>query len=270
MVFCLFPDTPPEKANAKGGKGASQTLYLNAQGNPNEFGLGLKDAACTDPGCCCIASLGAPCGFTACWARKAVLEKYDGGLANYVCFQNYIPTCCKYCAPTRGRPQPAPHMCMYKAYCTFIAPIHAHSQSLPRSHPSAGCMDTSNKCKGNQVALCLEGACCPVFSLSIARIHMMDKKQIRPDPCDYQIIACSNFLQLISCVLDLIATFVEQLREASLILDCIADCFTLSVAGCMGAQIKHEISKDEAVTVVMGQPVGGQGGAPPVPHEMTR
>ena len=131
-------------------------------------------------------------------------------------------------------------------------------------------MDTTNKCRGNQFALCLEGACCPVFSLSIARIHMMDKKQIRPDKCDYQIIACSNLLQLISCVLDIVAAFVEQLREAALIVDCIADCFTLSVAGCMGAQIKHELSKD---TVVIGMPVTGTmtgGGAPPAPEEMAR
>ena len=94
----------------------------------------------------------------------------------------------------------------------------------------------------------------------------MDKKQIRPDPCDYQIIACSNFLQLLSCVLDLVATFVEQLREASLVLDCIADCFSLSVAGCMGAQIKHELSKEDVIVKVTGT----GGGAPPVPHEMAR
>ena len=132
-----------------------------------------------------------------------------------------------------------------------------------RAYPShTGCVDTSNKCKGNQFALCLEGCCCPVFSLSIARLHIMDKKRIRPDPCDYRIIACSNFLQLLSCVLDIVAHFVKELRDAAVILDCIADCFTLSAAGCMGAQIKHELSKEDVVVKV--------GGAPPVPNEMAR
>lgn len=90
----------------------------------------------------------------------------------------------------------------------------------------------------------------------------MDKKRIRPDPCDFQIIACSNFLQLLSCVLDIVAHFVKELRDAAVILDCIADCFTLSAAGCMGAQIKHELSKEDVVVKV--------GGAPPVPNEMAR
>jgi len=57
--------------------------------------------------------------------------------------------------------------------------------------------------------LCLEGCLCPVFSLSMARIHMMDKKEIRPDPMDFQIIHCSNCLQLLACVLDIVAYFFE-------------------------------------------------------------
>ena len=39
---------------------------------------------------------------------------------------------------------------------------------------------------------------------------------MRPDPCDYQIICCSNTLQLIACVLDIIAIFVEQARALRL------------------------------------------------------
>ena len=73
---------------------------------------------------------------------------------------------------------------------------------------------------------------------------MMDAKQNRPDPCDYQIIQCSNCLQLISCVLDIVAIFVEQARDLAHIVDCLADLFTCSVAGCMGAQVHHEIKKD--------------------------
>ena len=92
--------------------------------------------------------------------------------------------------------------------------------------------------------LVLEGCCCPVFSLSIARMHLMDKKQVQPDPCDWQIIACSNCLQCFACILDIVAMFVEQARELAELIGCIADLFTCSVGGCMGAQVHHEIKLD--------------------------
>ena len=125
------------------------------------------------------------------------------------------------------------------------------------------CIDTTTMCKGSPAGLCLEACCCPIFSLSIARIHVMDSKNIRPDPCDWQIIACSNCLQLISCILDIVAIFVEQAREAAIIVDVVADLFTCSVAGCMGAQVHHEIKNDkdgikfavaEGIPVVTGAP----------------
>ena len=50
-------------------------------------------------------------------------------------------------------------------------------------------------------ALVAQGCCCPVFSISIARLHLMDSKRIRPDPWDYQIIAFSNCLQVCAKVL---------------------------------------------------------------------
>jgi len=101
----------------------------------------------------------------------------------------------------------------------------------------------------------------------------MDAKRIRPDPWDYQIIAFSNCLQLASCILDIIAIFVEEAREAANIVDLIADLVTLSVAGCMGAQINHEIKTDangiKEHPVVIGIPVA-QGGPTPAAEEMAR
>ena len=107
--------------------------------------------------------------------------------------------------------------------------------------PKCCCITTGGMCKGSAVGLCCEGCLCPIFSLSIARLHLMDSKQVRPDPCDYQIIACSNCLQLLSCLLDIVAIFVAAARDAAEILDCIADLFTCSVAGCMGAQVQGTI-----------------------------
>lgn len=214
VCFFLCPSEPPEKVTSKGTRGIAQKSLLEKQNQPHQFALGLKDAPCAEPACCCLSFCGVPHGCTACWARKAVLEMYDGGVENFVCCQGYIGKCC--------------------------------------------CIDPRECCKGSMTGLILEGCFCPVLSLSIARVHMMAMKQIRPDPIDYQLIACSNCLQLASCVLDIIAIFVEPARDAALILDYVADCFTCSVAGCMGAQVKHEIDKDRdgvVFVVVEGVPV---------------
>ena len=103
----------------------------------------------------------------------------------------------------------------------------------------------------------------------------MDTKKIRPDPMDYQIIHCANCLQLLSCVCHCAAICMEELREAAYILDWIADVFTCTVAGCMGAQIHHEMKKDANgvvfTPVVEGVPVANavvvRGGAGLAAHD---
>jgi hypothetical protein len=192
MCF-LFPDQPPTSVKANGARGQQQQAMLDKQNNPYGFALGLKDAPCKEPVCCCISTLGAPCGLTACWARKAVLEKYGAGVDEYVCCQGYVGKTC--------------------------------------------CFEPATYCQGSMLGLVLEGCCCPMFSLSIARIHLMDKKQVRPDPCDWQIIQCSNVLQLISCVLDMVAMVFEPARNLAELVGIIVDIFTMSVGGCMGAQV---------------------------------
>ena len=37
---------------------------------------------------------------------------------------------------------------------------------------------------------------------------------------------------------------VEEAREVAEIINCIADLFTMSVGGCMGAQVYHEVYND--------------------------
>ena len=183
MVYCFFPSTPPAQAKSKGPKGVQQGILLTYQDAPHQFAAGLKDVACLEPGCCIASACCAPCGITACYSRKSVLEKYHNGMDDFVCCQNYIPKCC--------------------------------------------CIEPASMCRGSPVGLCLEGFCCPMFSLSIARMHLMDSKQIRPDPCDWQIIQCSNCLQLLSCIIDIAAAFAPELRDLALIIDLIADLFVL-------------------------------------------
>jgi hypothetical protein len=71
----------------------------------------------------------------------------------------------------------------------------------------------------------------------------MDARSLRPDPVDYQLIAFSNFCQILSCICDIAACFYEDLRELAQLIDCIADMITYSVVGCMGAQVEHELKQ---------------------------
>lgn len=107
------------------------------------------------------------------------------------------------------------------------------------------CLDPATFCPGSMAGILLEGCCCNMISLSIARMHMMDSKNIRPDPMDYQIIAFANCMQLLSCICDIAACFDDSFREVAMLIDLIADLVMCSVAGCMGAQIHHEIKLDK-------------------------
>ena len=110
-------------------------------------------------------------------------------------------------------------------------------------------------CKGNGCALCIEGLCCPVFGVSVARMHLMETKLIRPDPCDYQIIHCSNLLQCASCICTSAASILacvwnnpasDALAAFACIFDVLVDMCTCWVTGCMAAQIAHEVHVEAA------------------------
>ena len=115
------------------------------------------------------------------------------------------------------------------------------------------CPRIETLCQGSYLGLCCEACWCGTISLSIARIHMMDAKSLRPDPCDWQIIHLANCLQLASLIFDIVELFSSGAREASCILDLVADCFTWSVAGCMVAQIHTEIQRDLRAANLEGQ-----------------
>ena len=103
-----------------------------------------------------------------------------------------------------------------------------HSTQL--SHAWAGCAGPPNRARVRGMGAIVParsssdasallrvraGCLCPVFSLSLARIHLMHSKRIRPDPMDYQIIASANCLQLLACLFDILAIFISELREAA-------------------------------------------------------
>ena len=204
--LCCFATEPPQQANTKNKQNAVvYARFLDFQTFPNTFDLALGNACCKDPCCCCISGLCAPAGCTSCYFRnKALAETPD----------------------MDGRPPAGgwPYQCC-QGY-------------IPRI---CCCPNPFHECN-NPICVYFEGFCCPIFSLSITRIFLMDKLQIRPDPGDYQIIQFSNCLQCLACICQVAAIFIAPLKDLADCVDCLADIVTLSVAGCMGAQINAELN----------------------------
>jgi len=110
------------------------------------------------------------------------------------------------------------------------------------------------------LCLCCESICCPSLSISSSRMYVQDALSLSSDPCDRRLIRCSNCLQLLSCVCWILAIFCEEFRSLAYIIDCIADCVTYSVLGCMVAQVEVELKHHYETT---GQPL-----APPTAQTM--
>mmetsp|Transcript_16292 Transcript_16292/g.37967 ORF Transcript_16292/g.37967 Transcript_16292/m.37967 type:complete len:234 (+) Transcript_16292:108-809(+) len=127
--------------------------------------------------------------------------------------------------------------------------------------------------KGNVVCLLLEGCCCSVRGMSYTRLYIMDNQNIRPDPVDYQIIAFSNCMQILACICHIASCIVPALDNLADLISCIADMITLTVTGCMGAQISLQIENDQKnvgqVQVAVPVPTT-EGGAPAVSAKMER
>ena len=69
----------------------------------------------------------------------------------------------------------------------------------------------------------------------------MDKYDLASDPCDRRIIRFNNFMQLLSCVCQLAAIFVPELRDAADLIELIATLVYMTTAGCMFAQVNVEL-----------------------------
>jgi hypothetical protein len=97
-------------------------------------------------------------------------------------------------------------------------------------------------------------------------MHIMDKYNIVPDPCDNKILRFNNCLQCLSCIVSLLAICIEELREASDIIRFIAHLVFYITSGCMVSQMHYELFID-------GPPGSGgtkSKGAPTAETEMSR
>lgn len=95
--------------------------------------------------------------------------------------------------------------------------------------------------------MCLESCCCPGLAVSATSMVVRENHQIGLDSCDVRLIRCSNCLQILSCLCQLVACLTPGDRDDQIadIFDCFADCVFCSVASCSTAQTYHEICKRE-------------------------
>lgn len=92
-----------------------------------------------------------------------------------------------------------------------------------------------------QFCLGLESCCCLGLSMSTSRLSVMDRYDLRPDPCDNRLIRFSNCMQVLTCVCDILAMFNRDLRHAAHLTHMAADLIFYSLMGCMAAQVNYEL-----------------------------
>jgi hypothetical protein len=87
----------------------------------------------------------------------------------------------------------------------------------------------------------------------------MDRYDIRPDPCDNQLIRFSNCINALSCVCDIASIFVRDLRHAAHLLHSFSDIIFYTTIGMMAAQTMAEVNFQQAGQVVMAAGVVAEG-----------
>ncbi|CAM9379305.1 unnamed protein product, partial [Hapterophycus canaliculatus] len=142
-----------------------------------------------------------------CCAQFIVRKRaLDGNLENYECCQGYFPSKTTLCCIKAG-----------------------------------DCGEKSCPC----FCLCMESFCCNSCAVSASRMFLMDKFQVLPDPWDNRIIRFNNFLQMLSCICNMAAFCMAELRELARIIDFIADVVYMTTVGCMTGQMMYEMEYQE-------------------------
>eukprot|EP00602_Paraphysomonas_sp_CaronLab_P008874 CAMPEP_0185018120 /NCGR_PEP_ID=MMETSP1103-20130426/950_1 /TAXON_ID=36769 /ORGANISM="Paraphysomonas bandaiensis, Strain Caron Lab Isolate" /LENGTH=213 /DNA_ID=CAMNT_0027547833 /DNA_START=43 /DNA_END=684 /DNA_ORIENTATION=- len=158
-------------------------------------------------------------------------------------------------AVTKGQP-----CCIASCFCPCCAAYQARTAVLDNDMSKYVCCQGYISgcccCKPGQVGeqscpefcLCLEAFCCVGPSMSTSRMYLMDKHALGYDPCDNKLIRFSNCLQILSCICNILAIFISELRELARLIQCIADLVFYSMMGCMSAQIQYEVEYQKTVS----------------------
>ena len=111
--------------------------------------------------------------------------------------------------------------------------------------------------------LCLasESLCCNGLALSGSRMTVMDKYNLRSDPCERQLIRCTNCLMMASCLCDILAICNPRCRDFARLLDAISSLVYHCVSGCMTSQVINEMEFQEDKDIVVEAAISGESNA---------
>lgn len=165
----------------------------------------------------------------------------------------------------KDAPMTNPLMCVYGGCCQPCANYQLRMKVLEnditkykccQGYFATPCCNAAEMGEGSQGHMLVEMCCCTSCALSATRLYLQDGRNIVSDPCDNRIIRFNNCLQCFSCVLNVVAIFIEELRDAADCIDVLASMVYCATSGCMVAQMDYEM------THVNNEPI--QGGSPEV------
>ena len=95
---------------------------------------------------------------------------------------------------------------------------------------------------------CLEVACCPGAAVFANSLVIRERYNLGLDADDIRLIRLNNLLQCCACICSCIACLTdnEAIDQAANIVEWLADAVFCCTAGCMTAQVYHEINLREA------------------------
>lgn len=215
--------------------GHQQQQYNQQTTNQSSSGSRGGGGVVTDDGCVCC------CCFD---SGPHPDDKYAEGV------RTFQTTMC-------NAPCADPLCCMGSFFCLPCAQYVLREKVLERDMTKYSCcqgyFDDCWKCcccsngLGEQncpaCCLCLESFCCPGLAVSASRMYVMDKYNIRSDPCDRRLIIFNNCIQTLSCICSCLAMITgnKTIRDLARLLRLISEIVFLSVAACMTTQVSYEI-----------------------------
>ncbi|KAJ1445599.1 hypothetical protein M885DRAFT_473383 [Pelagophyceae sp. CCMP2097] len=159
-------------------------------------------------------------------------REFADGLTSMPCMQ--CPVCCVSCFCL-------PCMNCYMRYQVLGRSLENYE--CCQGYMNGVCCFDSGFSRGSGCCLIVEAYCCAGLSVSSTRMYTMNLYDLRTDPCDERLIACSNCLTCLSIICNILAAVSPQFDDLAQIIDCLADVLFYSVAGCMHAQVYNELQK---------------------------
>ena len=206
MSCLLCFSSEPLKEDELNGKYGSQLGKYNHIQN-NNYDISMCQAPSSEP-CCFLGSLLCFCPAQIYIRKKALNHIEPGsGWSNYTCCQSQFGGCC------------------------CIQPGEMGEKSCP------------------VVCMSLEACCFPGMAVSASSAVIRDQYNLGLDEDDIRLIRCNNCLQCFALILNCLSLCIDCEGDADetcvYFVNLAADVTFCCIAGCMTAQINHEIDLRE-------------------------